>query len=468
MKKLIQLAIFTSLASSLIADGWLTNAWVPDSVYTCLATRGEAGVTGVYATATTYITTNAVGEVSTNTYFNQLQYGNNSGMGLGSFTTNLSFAVIDWRAIDLYNAWDERQEVVGGSASPIVDFYRTERDNLFWLKFAIKDIIAQNKFVDRSLLTINGDFHGLPSLSVLTYTSALGNASMPTNWFDHTPWRQLSGCGIAYTNADTLAGFSDLDYGWKHVTNLMAELTMTIHAPSYEDGLPAMDSGEIDWFAVSPTNQIGAEDCDEGVLDNTDPIVWGDITTALAKDATSGSWYDGMGRNTNGSSLVTFGVRAWSHYTCLYDEGFDLDDYCAEPELFDWHPTNISVYADSSVKRLTLDLDAITNKTFDAQWYMFTTNWEVEVHGVDYSTYDGQGIAPVETNYNLVSTSVVWLVDATTNLYLGSDIIGHTSISAFAGVSELSSCGDVSNLGFKATDKKLVIDWAVTGGWAYQ
>ena len=125
MKKLIQLAIFTSLASSLIADGWLTNAWVPDSVYTCLATRGEAGVTGVYATATTYITTNAVGEVSTNTYFNQLQYGNNSGMGLGSFTTNLSFAVIDWRAIDLYNAWDERQEVVGGSASPIVDFYRT-------------------------------------------------------------------------------------------------------------------------------------------------------------------------------------------------------------------------------------------------------------------------------------------------------------------------------------------------------
>jgi hypothetical protein len=485
--------------------------------------RGWIGITNVYADAYDVVWTQAVGTnvyIGTNTYVTEIQYGNTIGLNTNLVATNdWSFMPVDWRSIEAYEACAEREEITGsGGAGPLpIHFMRSEQENLDSLKTWLKGIVDTGLYADTTALTTNGDWHALPSIIVLTDTEALDNAGMPTNWFDYTPTRDLNGCGIGKgmivtglhtmitsdtnflalpvftntvvdswgdsqdvtgtngqvvdvvaTNTSILTGYTHLDYGWVRVTNLFAELTMTIHTPLYEDTPPAESTGAIDWNATSPTNAIGLEDCDEGVLDNTDPIVWADILTALAKDVTAGDFYDGMGRATNGTSLVGFGVRAWSHYTCLYDEGFDLDDYCAEPSLFYYHPTNIHVEAYSSRKRLTLDLDAITNKTFNAQWYLFTTDWDVEIHAVDYGTYNGQGIAPAETNWNLVNESIVWLTDVTTNLYLGSDAIGHTNIADIVGIAELTACGVTSNHGFQATSKKLVIDWAVAGGWQFR
>ncbi|MBM4094186.1 MAG: hypothetical protein FJ276_32985, partial [Planctomycetes bacterium] len=84
----------------------------------------------------------------------------------------------------------------------------------------------------------------------VTLTGLLANASLPTNYFDYTPLRDLSGLGMftndtdyaatgrayGHTNARTAAGgtvptnrtaWRTTDYGWAGITSLAARLTAT-------------------------------------------------------------------------------------------------------------------------------------------------------------------------------------------------------------------------------------------------
>jgi len=259
-----------------------------------------------------------------------------------------------------------------------------------------------------------------------------------------------------------LPGFTVLDYGWKHVTNLVAQLTHTKHTPS-------LSGYEKEWLGTSPTNEPG-EDCAPNATGGLPPI-WADVESIFDKEQTGGTFFGNLGWTTNHvARFERFGAVTFSDYTCLYADGFNRDDFCADPSRFFYWGTNKTSKVYSSLKRLTLSNNAITTATFRAQWYMYTdTHDETMAVYTDAPIYDGQGIAPYQTNFNLVNTSVVWLVNATTNIYLASDTMGYTNwVEMTAGPTDPTSCGDDYNQGFESLSETLVIDWTAVGGWKYK
>ena len=257
-------------------DGWHPTAWT-NSAAVDTATVWAASVSLV---CTNWTSTNTIA-VYTNTFLDPV-YGDavNSPNPVTAryavaltrwttngtpYTTNIQYvvtnslvqttAVLRAREIislDTWRAVRERAWIMG-VAYPVHVIYRSgltvygdfnphggHRQNLVNCKGAIS---AFTGFVDVAKSSVSSNWTLIPPSSwqiappvIGTRTSLLAKAGAPTNWFDFTPYRQLDGNGIAFTNSDTQAGFSELDYGYKYVRAIITNIVWTFVDTETDDG----------------------------------------------------------------------------------------------------------------------------------------------------------------------------------------------------------------------------------------
>jgi len=533
MRSLKHTATYTLLVCSVAAVcvAWEANTWTPTAYSNdpaCLRNRGWVGYTSVYADVYQHIWTQDVSivtngtvtnivRVGTNEYVAEIQYGNDIGINPSlAVQTNWPFMPVDWRAVEFYEACKERAGITGdGGAGPVaIHFNRSEQVNLSALKGWLAGIIDSDGFADKATANDAGTWHGLAIIPTLTRTGALMAASMPTNWFEYTPQRDLNGCGIGRgrivtgihtivssntnlypgpitntvtdswgasrdvigtngqvvtvtaTNNSILDGWTHLDYGWKHTTNLFAQITHTIHS--------AARSGihEKDWRGASSTNMPSE---DYMGCDVTAPSYYASPSWLELQGVISLPWnvtHIGLGVETNG--IGSSGeIAAWTEIG-LFEIGnndnahlcLDFIQYMPRP-----HRTNITVWASSSLNHLKLTLDAITNKAFGVQWYIVPKIPTPPGSPSDVA-FDGQGIVTTTNVYNLVSTEKDWRLDGSGDIYLACPVFLPTNINDFttfvAPVDPVDSVHDREIRGFESTSQKLVLNWTTSGGFRYK
>lgn len=472
--------------------------------------RGWIGYTNAYIEQYSLIWTQQVGTniiVGTNYYVADVQYGNALGNASLAETNAWPFMPVDWRVIEVYEAIRERDVIlsIGSEFPQAIDFYRSERANLVDAKEMIKGAIDIGKFADRSTWNASSNWHGLASIPILTATGALINAGMPTNWFEYTPWRELNGCGIGKgtivtgwhtmalgslatnylsgvftntvtdswgvsqavtgtngqlvaviaTNRNVMTGYTHLDYGWRDVTNLIREMTHTVHSLPL-DYLGHRFSGE----AFSPTNEPSADwlACDFGLDPHPPYPDFTEVTNMLSGAANWAGW--GTSTNTETAAFDDdFYVWTAVDYRCTND----YDWLCANMGSWGYYATNIAVELRSSYKRLQFNQASITTLTFAAQWYIKPKADSLPAfpptsgYG-SAAVFDGMGIAPVETNFNLVSTTANWIYQGG-GIRLASETLGYTNLTYLSTKLEsVSSCGESKRYGFTSDGKLLVLD----------
>lgn len=104
--------------------------------------------------------------------------------------------------------------------------YRHEREWLAAWKSWVTNAVTN--YVNRTGRETDETVHGWPEITALDQLYICEWLDIPTNYWTQTPWRQLDGAGNAQTSSWTQAGYSNLDYGWKPVTQILAMLTWTL------------------------------------------------------------------------------------------------------------------------------------------------------------------------------------------------------------------------------------------------
>ena len=320
--------------------------------------------------------------------------------------TNIALNIKDLRILDSYLAIKERVDALGGAYPNVPTFFRkdyqyagrpeasvSERDNLIehkeWVVYSVNgfdwiDLGAYGtNYTTNSVLDnfLTNNVNANVSSAELTISNLCGNLSLPANYFDFTPYRQLNGVGYPYghlvtqswtlvgagsvTNTvvdysgvthtltgtggvevntiatnDVLDGWSELDYGWKHWTNVVAQLVQTWSSAGDVDG-----SG-TNGFGVSNDGSWSA-----AIADVTDtPLftaIYGTIGAYDPKDFPDG-------------------LQQWLAYSYQSEWLYKLAGL----------PTNINKSVEFYVKPVKIALSALytNNSVFDANGYDITEN----------------------------------------------------------------------------------------------
>jgi hypothetical protein len=156
----------------------------------------------------------------------------------------------------IYLALNERRDVVptaypsdGKGTLNAPAWWRTARSELAaykeWTKSRCKWFVDTNNFVDGKWTNSTAAY----PFPLFTVTALCASARIPTNYFEYTPWRGLSGLGpytndasvpypYGWTNAYTLAGGTNFpagrtnwyttDYGFSGFTSVVAQLRFTM------------------------------------------------------------------------------------------------------------------------------------------------------------------------------------------------------------------------------------------------
>jgi len=272
----------TSLWATFSVENGQADDWFDLTNYVDWLTEITENLTNHLTFSSTNYTTNSYSITNDGVVNVITEVETRRGMGV---QTNLFMDAKDLRAWECYQAIDERWDLLNWDQPPIASdvtrmkFYREERANVIAAKESLRavgsgDIFAE-KFLNLSDADASGYFDtffsnntGAISLPTWTLSNLLVAAGAPTNFFDYTPYRQLEGrgFGIAHTvtgtftiaaaegatvtndvvdwggnshsitgtnsqvftfivtNANILDGYSTLDYGWKHMTNIINRL----------------------------------------------------------------------------------------------------------------------------------------------------------------------------------------------------------------------------------------------------
>lgn len=214
---------------------WADNPWTSSYVvtWTAITTGGVR-----YATNSTRIVTNALSQ------------------------TSVVVRAREIISLDVWRATRERAQALGTNW-PVHYVYRRalsegHRQNLVNCKAWLNTYWPQ--FVDRVNAQSFTNWGSTAYRTPPPYTNRnvlLTRSGVPTNWLDYTPWRQLDGYGIAFTNTNTVAGTSDLDYGYKHALSLFTNAVWTASRYNYDDDARmssvASDESGTWQFTASPT-----------------------------------------------------------------------------------------------------------------------------------------------------------------------------------------------------------------------
>lgn len=186
----------------------------------------------------------------------------------------------DVRVWQVYSSIVERVEAAGVTNYAAPQFYIYEREECI----RYKAWVASNcQYFLNTSMAPGGSYDtwfsvnpGLP-FPRWTITGIVAYLSLPTNYFTQTPWQQLSGCGWEITNEWTASGFSELDYGWKYATNIMAVLVWTEFNPH--------------WYGANSGESIDCEiECDTRDL-NFWPVVPSASCDVTLDEPTTGFGY---------------------------------------------------------------------------------------------------------------------------------------------------------------------------------
>lgn len=183
------------------------------------------------------------------------------------FPTPDYFRTDDAKMDRMWQVWSasvERAWAAGITNPATAPAYRKERQFLVdWKKWVTN---AMRSYADQTVFFGSGqtNFHTMPYIKALSHDMVIdwidgAGARIPTNYFEYTPWRQLNGEGIPLSNANTQVGYSTLDYGYVHVTNILAMMTWTIVSNPTTQGI------------TFPTNEFGQS-----------LTAWGEPTDACA------------------------------------------------------------------------------------------------------------------------------------------------------------------------------------------
>lgn len=327
-----------------------------------------------------------------------------------------------------YSAVVERCTVAGVAAPSAPAWYRLNRTTVVNLKSKSKELLP---YFVRSDLTTEGDFveyyWNLPApaynddVPCFTVTGLLSTCKLPTNYFDYTPYRGLSGnTNSGETNATTAQGGTTYpegrtcwytsDYGIDQMTSVVSRLFWTrkdaaCSVYEYRHGDPG---GSV--FAT---------------------------VLALAKTY----WSDSPFTTSDGgwAQILSYGIRVLNHsYNADYDIAKSTHsyrwtvssiptNYAHEVQMYQW--AQPSVYAGCT--------NIVFNDWglgFSDQCLTLRTNW--------------LGSASAYTN------------EITTNVVINVDPVDPGDVPD---VETFSSVG--MNVGYNA---KCLINWAVTNGFRYK
>jgi len=292
--------------------------------------------------------------------------------------------------------------------SGVVDSDVSERYNLVNLKENIKKAINPAPaspqptcygIIDKNHLDGSNTLDGFLKTNSRVYEAAMSlsdlcdNIGAPTNYFDHTPWRNLNGSGYAIgrvvtnsfiiagsaapptlitnsvkdylgdtrsaigtngqtvtllsTNTDILAGYTELDYGWGYMTQAIAEL-------EFVWDYYANVSSDVDWDSQYTSN------------------TWSAAKSGINTTITSGGnmlWYG------------TYGVKRTNPPPTIYT---------ARKEIGTWAPS----------------LTVVTNLPLDAWVYLIgETQSTVNVTTGNTNVYENNGFAILENTQSVYTTA---------------------------------------------------------------
>ena len=156
----------------------------------------------------------------------------------------------DARVSQVYSACVERSYAAFGfNAMTSTPRFIYEREAC--VRFKAFVVSAHTNFVDTTQAgtdsTFSAYFAAHPSADappVLSITQLLASVGAPTNYFEHTPWQQLNGGGYPISNAYTYGGYSELDYGWRYATNILAAMRATYSPAWWQDKTAVDDASE--------------------------------------------------------------------------------------------------------------------------------------------------------------------------------------------------------------------------------
>ena len=157
------------------------------------------------------------------------------------------------QAENVYEALRERDWASQNAATiDALAWYRSQRTMLVAWKTDLKAIANQAVWV-----STNTTIAGATNIPTITLAQIYNECSLPTNYFDYTPWRCLNGNGPfatdtnvvgrghGWTNATTAAGGTNFsgtratwyttDYGWQGMYDILNKLVLTKHTDEFSD-----------------------------------------------------------------------------------------------------------------------------------------------------------------------------------------------------------------------------------------
>ena len=274
----------------------------------------------------------------------------------------------------IYSALVERCSITDHSPPAAPSFWRPARSEVILYKTTLKTLLHPNNWRDAWTDTgrtnasgnFEGEFEDHPVFAfrrppVLTWSNACIRANLPTNFFDYTPWRCLSGLGkytndatvghpYGYTNSYTAGGGTNFpgsrtnwyttDYGFQGLKDVIDLLKWSAH-----------EAGVADYTNLTYYTRTSND--------------WAGLRAhAIAYHGDPTNWWHGGGNNTRMS--LEF-----------------------KPSGTNYNVTMVGTYN----RRVTFDLtDIYTNASHDADCY-------VEWHDGGETYHDFLGTAPVQTNF---------------------------------------------------------------------
>jgi hypothetical protein len=294
-------------------------------------------------------------------------------------------------------------------------WYRSNRGNLISLKYWLGvclDGSGHSRYLDAARLTadpaqmLNNTGCLNWSNAVHSRATALAAARMPTNWFDYTPYRGLTGLGgftndptatpHGWTNEYTVAGGTNFpsgrstwyttDYGWSRMTNLLGVLTVTTpHEVYYSIPYP----GWIDVVLQEPASYGFGQDLNLSYT--SAPATW-----ATAKSLADASYPTNWGGYGPQHPACTWG-QADNQYAGLYYDGYRASAHCQDWKYKLHHPTTTRLIGADTPTNMFPEIEVFE---YSRQPYIGLTPTN---QTIEYSAY---GTVLAETNYVLVLSFV--------------------------------------------------------------
>jgi len=202
-----------------------------------------------------------------------------SGHALAGWTTNTwpasnHYGRADQRAqlLDLHNAIGER---LIASPTAITDsrinpetFWRSNRAVLVSQKGCVKTMLDNAGLNWATADSIYDDAvdSADSAITILVATQALAMCSLPTNYFDFTPWRNIAGApGLSYTQS----GYNTSEYGIDGLKAIMSVMTVT--------RVGQFSTANISGFQQWGTNWVYTNSMSQSLWDSRFALAWSDM-----------------------------------------------------------------------------------------------------------------------------------------------------------------------------------------------